>query len=82
MLQRWDPYMTMKGRMEEGYTWVPALGQDGIPLGPGLDFPGMARYDAKHPPPGAILVSTDFAKGLESTSIGSRPAHPGDPAWT
>ena len=80
MLQRWDPYMTMKDRKEEGYTWVPALGQDGVPLAPGLSFPGMATYDAKNPPPGSIPVSTDFAKGLEYTSIGARPAHPGDPA--
>ena len=80
MLQRWDPYMTMKDRKEEGYTWVPALGQDGVPLAPGLSFPGMAKYDAKNPPPGSIQVSTDFAKGLEYTSIGARPAHPGDPA--
>jgi len=80
MLHGWDPYMTMKGRLEEGYTWVPAVGQDGIPLGPGLSFPGLPRYDPKNPPPGAILVSVDFAKGLEHTSIGARPAHPGDPA--
>jgi hypothetical protein len=71
MIHRWDPYMTMKIRQGEGYTWVPALGQSGIPVSPGLTFPGLASYDPNSPPPGAIHVSTDFAVGLEHTSPGA-----------
>lgn len=68
MLNLWDPYMTMKVRKEEGYTWVPALGQGVVMNRPGFAFPGMAPYDALNPPPGSIRVSTDFANGLEHTS--------------
>jgi hypothetical protein len=71
MLHGWDPYMTMKIRQGEGYTWVPAVGQDGIPVAPGLNFPGLPSYDPNHPPPGSVLVSTDFAVGLENTSPGA-----------
>lgn len=73
MLHRWDPYMTMKGRMEEGYTWVPSVGQDGIPVSPGLTFPGLPSYDAGNPPRGAVLVSLDWAKGFEHTVPGWQP---------
>jgi len=79
MIHRWDPYMTMKIRKAEGYTWVPAVGQNGIPVAPGLSFPDLPSYDPASPPRGAILVSTDFARGLEHTSPGSRPAHAGEP---
>jgi hypothetical protein len=68
MLFGWDPYMTMKMRMEEGYTWIPALGQSNIPVSPGLSYPGLPSYDPGHPPPGSIPVSMDFALGLEDTS--------------
>lgn len=64
----YDPYMTMKGRQEMGYTWVPAMGQASVPLGPGLSYPGLASYDARNPPPGSIPVSIAFAKGLEHTT--------------
>jgi hypothetical protein len=71
MLHGWDPYMTMKIRQGEGYTWIPAVGQDGIPVSPGLNFPGLPSYDPSNPPPGSIRVTTDFAKGLEHTSPGA-----------
>jgi hypothetical protein len=71
MIHGWDPYMTMKIRQGEGYTWVPATGQDGIPVSPGLNFPGLPSYDPNKPPAGAIKVTTDFAKGLEHTSPGA-----------
>ena len=71
MIHRWDPYMTMKIRQGEGYTWIPAVGQSGIPVSPGLVFPGLAAYDPNNPPPGSIRVTTDFAKGLEHTSPGA-----------
>ena len=78
MIHGWDPYMTMKIRKEEGYTWIPAVGQNGIPVSPGISFPGLPSYDPHNPPPGAVRVTTDFAVGLEHTSPGGRPAHPGD----
>jgi len=68
MIHRWDPYMTMKIRKAEGYTWVPSVGQNGIPVSPGLTFPTLPSYDPTRPPPGSVLVSTDFAIGLEHTS--------------
>jgi hypothetical protein len=70
MVYHKDPYMTMKIREGEGYTWVPAWGQSGIPLAPGLSFPGLPSYDALNPPPGSIRVSYEFARGLEHTSPG------------
>lgn len=78
MLYGWDPYMTMKVRKEEGYTWIPALGQGSAMNMPGFNFPGLTPYDAFNPPPGSIKVSTDFANGLESTSPCGRPEHPGN----
>ncbi|MFM2124090.1 MAG: hypothetical protein RL328_541 [Acidobacteriota bacterium] len=68
MVWGWDPYAVMKNRMDAGYAWVPSAGQPNIPLGPGLSFPGLPAYDPLHPPAGSILVSLDFAKGLEHTS--------------
>jgi hypothetical protein len=70
MVYHKDPYMTMKIREGEGYTWVPAWGQGGIPLAPGLQFPGLPAYNALNPPPGSIRVSYEFARGLEHTSPG------------
>jgi hypothetical protein len=75
MIHRWDPYMTMKIRQGEGYTWIPAIGQDGIPVSPGLIFPGLPRYDPDNPPQGSIRVTTDFALGLEHTSPGAGNTH-------
>ncbi len=71
MIHRWDPYMTMKIRQGEGYTWIPAVGQNGIPVSPGLDFPGLPSYEPNNPPPGSVRVTTDFAIGLEHTSPGA-----------
>lgn len=68
MVLGYDPYMTMKTRQELGYTWVPAMGQANIPLGPGLSYPGLPSYDPRNPPPGSIPVSISFAKGLEHTT--------------
>jgi hypothetical protein len=67
MVFGWDPYATMKHREDSGYTWIPAAGQPNIPLGPGLSFPGLPRYDPDRPPLGSIAVSTAFAQGLEAT---------------
>jgi hypothetical protein len=71
MLYGWDPYNTMRGREEEGYTWMPSAHQDPIPVAPGLTFSGLQSYDAATAPRGSILVSTAWAKGLEHTSNAS-----------
>jgi hypothetical protein len=72
MVLRWDPYMTIKGRLEEGYTWVPSIKQNGLPVAPGITFPGLPSYDPHNPPPGSVILSLDFARGLEHTSLGAR----------
>lgn len=71
MIYGLDPYMTMKIRQDEGYTWIPALGQGGNMNRPGFNFPGMLPYDPFNPPPGSVKVTIDFAKGLEHTSPGN-----------
>ena len=63
MVAQWDPLNTMSIRKFYGYTWVPAMGQPGIPVVPGMTFPGEKTYDPNSPPPGSITVSTDFAMG-------------------
>ncbi len=68
MVWGWDPLTTMMLRQGYGYTWVPSATQPNIVAGPGISFPGAPDYDPKNPPPGSIKVTTDFAKGLESTS--------------
>ena len=68
MVWGWDPLTTMMIRQSYGYTWVPSATQPNIVAGPGISFPGAQDYDPAHPPAGSIKVSTDFAKGLESTS--------------
>ena len=68
MVWQWDPLITMKIRQNAGYTWVPSGDQSPIPTAPGCSLPGLPSYDPNNPPPGSILVSTDFAKGLESTA--------------
>ena len=68
MLWNWDPLATMTVRKNQGFTWIPSAKMEPVAVGPGLEFPGKPSYDAKNPPPGAILVSTDFAKGFEHTS--------------
>ena len=76
MVWGYDPYAAMLNRMGGGYTWVPAAGQPDVPLGPGLSFPGRPSYDPLHPPAGSIIVSLDFAKGLEHTSPAWHPDIP------
>lgn len=73
MVWKWDPLMTMRARESAGYTWVPSASNAPVELPPGIDFPGMQPYDPNNPPPGAIKVSTEWAKGLEQTSIWWRP---------
>jgi hypothetical protein len=73
MVWQWDPLMTMRAREAAGYTWVPSANGQPIELGPGIDFPGLTPYDPHNPPPGSIKVSTEWAKGLEETSIWWRP---------
>lgn len=67
MVWGWDPLATMIVRRNQGFTWVPSANQQPVAVAPGLSFPGRPSYDAKHPPPGSIPVTTDFAKGLEHT---------------
>lgn len=69
MVWRWDPLMTMRARQSAGYTWVPSANQPGVELPPGFSMAGMQEYDPFNPPSGSIRVSTDFAKGLEHTSL-------------
>jgi hypothetical protein len=68
MVWKWDPLITMRLRQNAGYTWVPSGDQAPLPTCPNCSLPGLPAYDPGKPPPGAILVSTDFAKGLESTA--------------
>lgn len=73
MVWQWDPLMTMRAREAAGYSWVPGANGQPIELGPGIAFPGLRPYDPNNPPPGSIRVSTEWAKGLEETSIWWRP---------
>jgi hypothetical protein len=67
MVWGWDPLATMIVRQNQGYTWVPSAGMDPVSVAPGIGFPGLPSYDPAKPPAGAILVSTDWAKGFEKT---------------
>ena len=81
MVWQWDPLMTMRAREAAGYTWVPSANNAPVEVGPGIDFPGLESYDPNNPPEGAIKVTTEWAKGLEDTSIWWRPGifFDGDP---
>ena len=68
MVWNWDPLSTMTVRKNQGFTWVPSAKMAPVAVAPGLEFPGLPNYDPKNPPPGAITVSTDWAKGFEHTS--------------
>ena len=68
MVWKWDPLTTMTIRQNSGYTWVPSGDQSNLPTCPNCDLPGLPAYDPNNPPAGSILVSTAFAKGLESTA--------------
>lgn len=57
----WDPYTIMGMRKDQGWTWIPSALQPPVPLGPGINFPGLPAYDAAHPPAGTIKVSIDPA---------------------
>ncbi len=57
----WDPFKVMFLRESYGYTWVPSALQGNVALAPGLSQPGVAPYDPKNPPPGAVIVSTNAA---------------------
>ena len=60
MLQGWDPVQTMQNRALNGYTWIPGFKGDPVQVAPGLSFAGLRSYDPNSPPPGAIMVNTDF----------------------
>ena len=64
MIQGEDPYMSIKNRMDAGYTWSPSLGQSVTSVAPGLTFPGLPSYDPNNPPAGSIPLNLDFAKGM------------------
>jgi len=66
MVFGWDPVNTMQTRLLYGYTWAPSWNQPMVST-PGMALPGQTPYDPQHPPPGSILVNTDFANGLDST---------------
>jgi len=68
MVWKWDPLVTMTIRQNSGYTWVPSGNQQSVPTCPNCSVPGLPSYDPANPPAGSIAVSTDFAKGLESTA--------------
>ncbi len=68
MVWHWDPLITMQIRQNSGYTWVPSGDMSPLPTTPGNSLPGLPAYDPNNPPPGAIMVSTAFAKGLENTA--------------
>jgi len=60
MVWQWDPQYTMELRKSYGYTWVPSALQNTVAIAPGLQMPGVTPYDPNSPPPGSILVNTDF----------------------
>jgi len=68
MVWKWDPLTTMTIRQNSGYTWVPSGDQSNLPTCPNCELPGLPAYDPNHAPAGSIIVSTAFAKGLESTA--------------
>lgn len=68
MVWHWDPLITMTIRQNSGYTWVPSGDQAALQACPNCDLPGLTHYDPNNPPAGSIMVSTAFAKGLESTA--------------
>ena len=68
MVWHWDPLITMTIRQNSGYTWVPSGDQAALQTCPNCDVPGLTHYDPNNPPAGSIMVSTTFAKGLESTA--------------
>jgi hypothetical protein len=68
MVWHWDPLITMTIRQNSGYTWVPSGDQAALQTCPNCDVPGLTHYDPNNPPAGSIMVSTAFAKGLESTA--------------
>lgn len=68
MVWGWDPLATMIVRKNQGFTWVPSANQDPVQVGPGLNFPGLAPYDADHVPEGSIPVTIQWAKGFENSS--------------
>jgi hypothetical protein len=59
MVWGWDPKITMEGREQCGYTWVPSYNQPNAST-PGLAVGKQAAYDPKSPPPGSIAVNMDF----------------------
>jgi hypothetical protein len=52
----WNEEAVMRNRREAGYTWVPCAGMPPVNIVPGLEVPGMTKYDPAKPPIGAILV--------------------------
>lgn len=67
MVWGWDPLATMTVRKNQGFTWVPSAKMAPVQVMPGLSFPGLPSYDPDNPPPGAIRVTTEWAKGFEHT---------------
>lgn len=55
-----DPYITNLLRIQYGYSWVPSALQSGVPVAPGLSFPGLPTYRPDQPPAGSIKVSLDL----------------------
>jgi hypothetical protein len=66
MVWQWDPLSTMRERIKDGYTWIPAVGQPSIEVTAGASFPGKKSYDPRNPPRGSVAVSTVFADGYDS----------------
>ena len=67
MVWGYDPMKTMVTRQIYGYSWVPSLNQPMNSPPPGYEMAGQTPYDATHPAPGSIQVSTKFADGLGIT---------------
>ena len=66
MVWNWDPMKTMAVRKMYGYNWVPSFNQASVAT-PNMAVTGQTPYDPTNPPPGAIVVNTDFANGLGKT---------------
>lgn len=67
-----SPYNVMKLRETYGYTWVPSLLQESVPIAPGLWQLNVASYDPSNPPAGSIMVSLVLADYLPFTPVATQ----------
>lgn len=54
-----DPLAITELRSSYGFTWVPSVGMSPIQVAPGVEFPGLPKYNPNVVPAGAIVVDKD-----------------------